>query len=53
MASGYGAVYSSSEISEPVVDLIISIVAALVGFGSLIALILLYGYVKNKGVRFG
>jgi len=51
--TGYTEIYSSGEISEPVVDLIITVVASLVGFGTLIALILLIGWLKNKGVKMG
>ena len=47
----YAAVYDSGEISEVTVDLIITIVAALVGFGTLIAIVLLYVWLKGKSVH--
>jgi len=51
--AGYTASYESSEISEPIIDLIITVMAAFVGFGSLVAIVLLYIWLKKKNVRVG
>jgi len=51
--AGYTASYGSSEISEPIIDLIITIMAAFVGFGSLLAIVLLYVWLKKKNIRIG
>lgn len=48
MTDGYTEVYGSDEISEVVVDNIVAIVAALVSFASLIAVILLWRWVKGR-----
>jgi len=45
---GYTAVYDSAETSEVSIDLIVGILAALVGFATLIGLILLFGWMKKK-----
>jgi len=47
-ADGYTQVYDAGETSEVSIDLIVAVVAALVGFASLIAIVLLYGWLKNK-----
>jgi len=44
----YTAVYGADETSEVSVDLIVGILGALVGFGSLIALVLLFKFLKKK-----
>jgi len=40
--------YDAAEITEVSIDLIIAIIAAVVGFASLIALIVLYGFMKKR-----
>jgi hypothetical protein len=45
---GYTQVYDAAETSEVTVDLIVSIGAALVSFGTLIGLVVLYVWVKKK-----
>jgi len=45
---GYNQTYDSGETSEVSIDLIVGILAALVGFASLIGLIFLFGWMKKK-----
>ena len=47
-ADGYDAVYDAGETSESVVDLIVTILAGLVSFGTLIALVFLYKWFKKN-----
>jgi len=49
---GYNATYDSAETSEVSIDLIVAIVAALVGFASLFALVMLFGFLKKRLPRF-
>jgi hypothetical protein len=48
MTDGYTAVYGSDEVDEPIIDIIVAVGAFLVGFGSLIALILLWKWIKKR-----
>jgi len=49
---GYNQTYDSAETSEVSVDLIVAVLSALVGFASLIGLILLFGWMKKRLPRF-
>jgi len=45
---GYNASYDSSETSEVTIDLVVGVLAALVGFATLIGLVMLFGWLKKK-----
>ena len=45
----YNKTYEASETSEVTIDLVVSIAAVFVSFASLIALIMLYNWIKRKG----
>jgi len=45
---GYTQVYDSAETSEVSIDLIVGVLASLVGFATLIGLILLFGWMKKR-----
>ena len=47
-ADGYTAVYDSGETSEVSIDLIVAVGAGLVSFATLIALVLLFGFLKKR-----
>jgi len=47
----YSGTYSSTDTSNVVIDLIGTVLAGLVAFGSLIALVALYRWVKKKGMK--
>lgn len=48
MTDGYNQTYSAGEISEVTIDTIIGVGATFFSFVSLIALILLYGWLKKR-----
>ncbi len=48
MTDGYIQEFDSSETSEVTVDLLVGILASLVGFVSLIGLVLIYGWFRKK-----
>jgi len=48
MTDGYTQEFDSSETSEVTVDLLVGILASLVGFVSLIGLVLIYGWFRKK-----
>lgn len=50
---GYNQTYDTGETSEAVIDLVVSIFSGLVAFGSLIALVLIYKWLKKGGMRLG
>jgi len=43
--------YSIGEASESIIDLVIAIFVALVGFGTLISLVLIYKWFRKKGIK--
>lgn len=45
---GYNQTYDAGETSEVSVDLIVGVIASLVGFATLIGLIFLFGWMKKK-----
>ena len=45
---GYTQTYDAGETSEVSIDLIVGVLASLVGFATLIGLILLFGYLKKR-----
>jgi hypothetical protein len=47
----YSAQYTSGDISAVSIDLIVGVVATLVGFASLICLVLLWTWLKRQGIR--
>ena len=49
----YNQSYSATDISAVTIDLVVGIGAALVGFVTLIGLILLFGWLKKQNIRFG
>ena len=48
---GYTAVYDAGETSEVTIDLIVGVLAALVSFATLVGLIMLYNWIKKKGIK--
>jgi len=48
MTDGYTAVYDAGETSEASIDLIVTIMAGLVSFATLIALVLLYKWLRKN-----
>jgi hypothetical protein len=52
MVDGYIQVYDSGEMSEVTIDIIVKIIVAFVGFGTLIALVFLYQWWRKSGVKF-
>ena len=51
-ADGYNQTYDAAETSEVTIDLIVGVLAALVGFASLIGLIILFKYLKKNAPKF-
>lgn len=49
--TNYTATYQAGDVSYAVVDLIVGILAGLFGFISLIVLVMLAKFLKNKGVK--
>ena len=45
---GYTAVYDAGETSEVSIDLIITVLAGFVSLGTLIGLVLLFGWLKKR-----
>jgi len=45
---GYNKTYAAEETSEVTIDLLVGILASLVGFVSLIGLVLIFGWFKKK-----
>ena len=45
---GYNQTYDAGETSEVSIDLIVGVLASLVGFATLIGLIMLYGWLKKR-----
>lgn len=48
MTDGYNVTYDAGEISEISIDLIVGVGATLFSFVSLVALVLLYGWLKKR-----
>jgi len=48
---GYNQTYDTGETSEAVIDLVVSVFSGLVGFGSLIALVLIYRWLRKGGLK--
>ncbi len=48
MTDGYNVTYSAGEISEVTIDTLVGIGATLFSFVSLIALVMLYGWLKKR-----
>lgn len=44
----YTANYSAEDADDVVIDIVVTILVAIVGFGTLIGLIWVYGYFKKK-----
>jgi len=53
MVDGYNQTYEAAETSEVAIDLIVGIFGALFSFVSIVALILLWKWLKKSGVRLG
>jgi len=47
--TGYTQVYGSNEVAEPIIDIIMSVASFFVGVASLIAILLIYTWVKKHG----
>ena len=45
---GYGAQYTATDISEVVIDNLVGIGAAVFSFASLVAVVMLYRWIKGK-----
>ncbi len=48
----YNASYSSTDVPVVVIDLGVTVIAAMVSFGTLIGLLIVYNYIKKKSPRF-
>jgi len=48
MTDGYTAEYNSNEVAEPIIDLLVAIMANIVGFATLVGLVLLYVWMRKR-----
>lgn len=48
MTDGYNATYGADEIDEPIVDVLVGVGAALVGFATLVGLVFLWRWYKKS-----
>jgi hypothetical protein len=47
----YTETYSTTDVAPATIDLLVSIFAGLVGFASLVAIVLLFNWIKGKKVK--